>query len=744
MTPAFEPIAPWWIVAAVGAVVVALTLWAYAKRLRGSEGRWRWIALGLRLAAIVLCILAALRPSLLVMQKVKQTAAVVFLLDGSTSMTLTDEAGGESRWQAARRTLDTALAGLKTASKPSLTGPGTKLEVKAQTFDAKLGEYKPKDPVDPKGRETALGTALEEAIKLAGGTRIISIVLLSDGASNAGISPLASAQRLKSLQIPVVAVGFGSESVGRNSRDLAARDVVAGPVVFVKNKVNVRGTIAARGFPPGEPIDVELFVEDEKLPVKTQQIKLKPGESVVALPPIEWTPQRIGETKLTLRVKPKDGEQVPTNNAISTYVTVQKGGLAVLYLQGPNFSWEPRYLTWALDAAQEIQADLKVLRRPAGEDPNALPDADLAPGRYDVIILGDLPANFLTPVQQQLIARSVQQNGTGLMMLGGRSSFGLGGWAATPLANVLPTEMHPGDGQVEPPNGLRVLPNASGLDSFVLKLASSRGENARIWQSLPPISGANRLGRAKPAALVLASQSDGEPLMVGQDVGKGRVLAFGGETWPWYRVEEGRNAHRRFWRQAIFWLAHKEDKGESLVRVALDRRRVSQGQKLDLTATARDEKNEPIPGVRFETKVESLGNGVPAAEKVDLFNNGTNFRGNYVPLGKPGEYRVTVKALREDKELGSDNARFLVYQDDRELDNPAADHALLRQIAQITGGQTSAPEQLGKYLKTLDGETLTETATQREVRLWDNWPFFLVFAGLLTVEWWLRKRNGWV
>ena len=101
-------------------------------------------------------------------------------------------------------------------------------------------------------------------------------------------------------------------------------------------------------------------------------------------------------------------------------------------------------------------------------------------------------------------------------------------------------------------------------------------------------------------------------------------------------------------------------------------------------------------------------------------------------------------ARRDGQELGRDSSRFLVYQDDRELENPSADLALARQIAEITGGEAIAHESLGKYLKGIDQSTYTEYLIPTEHRIWDNWPFLLIFAALLTLEWWLRKRHGWV
>ncbi|MHC5543335.1 glutamine amidotransferase, partial [Singulisphaera rosea] len=226
----------------------------------------------------------------------------------------------------------------------------------------------------------------------------------------------------------------------------------------------------------------------------------------------------------------------------------------------------------------------------------------------------------------------------------------------------------------------------------------------------------------------------------------GRVLAFGGETWVWARESDAsRSAHRKFWRQIIFWLSHKEDQGDNKVKVTLDSRRISVGQKLNMTATARDPKNAPITNVRYEASVSREDAGDLPQKIDDFFNDGEQARGYYLALGQPGTYKVTVTAFRDGRDIGRDSGRFLVYQDDRELENPAADLGLLRQLAQTTGGAYVPSEELPKYLKDhLDGKIYSDFVTQTEHKVWDNWPFFLLFTTLLTLEWWLRKRNGWV
>jgi hypothetical protein len=309
--------------------------------------------------------------------------------------------------------------------------------------------------------------------------------------------------------------------------------------------------------------------------------------------------------------------------------------------------------------------------------------------------------------------------------------------------------MHPGDGQLEPEVGIKFSPNTAGLNSFVLQVGASRAETQRIWDMMPPISGTNRFVE-KVGATILAETPgpNPEPLMLSQDVGKGRAIAYGGDTWVWARAtEESRLAHRKFWRQIIFWLSHKENESDNQVKLTLGNRRLAVGEKLDLTVTARDSKGAPIPNLRYETKVEREKADPPVTAPVELYNQGDEAKGSLYAMeavGEPGNYTVSVVARRDGQEIGRDKGRFLVYQDDRELESPSADLALARQIATITDGEAVSHERLTHYLKSIDRSVYTEYVSPTEYKVWDNWPFLLIFTALLTLEWWLRKRHGWV
>ena len=266
--------------------MTALTLWAYSRRLKGSAGRWVYVAVTLRLLALLLCLLAALRPSVFLNEKKKQNASVVVLVDVSTSMNIGDEVRGQTRWDVAKEAVKQARDFAKTL--------GPDLDLKFYRFDSKLAEPKTGESVEeakPAGRETDLGSGMQEAQKKTESTsrRLARLVILSDFANNHGSDPLEAARRLKGQGVPVVTVGLGTENAGAVHRDIKLRDIAAGPTVFVKNNLQVRGNIVAKGY-SGQTLLVELFVEGRATPVAKTSVKVPDGTDVIPITGLTYTP----------------------------------------------------------------------------------------------------------------------------------------------------------------------------------------------------------------------------------------------------------------------------------------------------------------------------------------------------------------------------------------------------------------------------------------------------------------------
>src|SRR5438876_11170962 len=90
--------------AVVTIILVVLTVWTYLG-VPGATVRRVVIVLGLRLAALVLAILALLRPSLAARNELTVPSILLIGADASESMNIQDEYDGKSRWNFLRETL---------------------------------------------------------------------------------------------------------------------------------------------------------------------------------------------------------------------------------------------------------------------------------------------------------------------------------------------------------------------------------------------------------------------------------------------------------------------------------------------------------------------------------------------------------------------------------------------------------------------------------------------------------------
>jgi hypothetical protein len=117
---------------------------------------------------------------------------------------------------------------------------------------------------------------------------------------------------------------------------------------------------------------------------------------------------------------------------------------------------------------------------------------------------------------------------------------------------------------------------------------------------------------------------------------------------------------------------------------------------------------------------------------------------------EPGEYEVEVTGRYQGTDLGMARARFMTYRDNSEVLNRSANHSLLQQLATATGGTHQLHGGLKKLLEDLKPESTTRTAKLHKFPAWDeanpwlNTVLFLVFVGLVSGEWLLRRLWGLV
>ncbi len=750
MRLAWSPVGGLLLVIVIAAALVALVIMLRPSLSSTTIARRR-ILLGLKLAAVVLVILAMLRPTIVHTSTKKQSATLVLLCDQSRSMSVSDAVNNQTRWESLRGVLEEAT--------PTLQALAEDLEVRIYTFDIEphlvaWDSGAIELPALPEGRQTAIGSVVQDVLRLEEGKRLAGVILLSDGAQRAyaprDVPAQLVARQLYDRGYPLHTVTFGQARGLGQVRDVALRELLVNQTVFVKNQLAVVGTAKLDGFAEQE-VPVELLFETGTGQMKqVGRTVLRPRESGEQLRvELSYAPQLPGEYKLTLKSTPQPGELITTNNELSTFVTVLSGGLNVLYLEGA-LRPEQKFMRQSLDASPDIRVDYI---RIDAQEPTTRP-GDLAdrfmPGRYDVYLIGDLDASALKKEEMEIL-RDTVRGGAGLMMIGGIHSFGAGQYARTPLADVLPVRMDPLERQPfnEPiradlhlPSPPKMVPTRMGERHFVM-LLDEPSKNKSVWQALPALDGANRFTNLQPRTIVLAESERGDPLLVAGDYGAGRTMAFAGDsTWRW-RMQGFDVAHRRFWRQTILWLAHRENKQEGNVWVKLPRRRFAPGQRVEITVGAQSAHGQPIADATFRVQVVA-----PDKKEfnVPVYAGSEAKEGSFADGRRPGDYTVSVTAMSADGEsLGSARARFLVWDKDLELDNPAADVGAMTNLAATAAGESISPQELTSLLERIRNQPLNlDVEVLTKVTLWDGWPLFFLLTGCLIVEWFLRKRWGLV
>ncbi len=754
--PGASPGSGWVLLAGAAVVLVGLTVWTYLG-VRGSSPRRMMIVLALRLVALAVTVLLMLRPSLAVEEDNSTDPSRLFLVvDVSKSMSVADEFNNASRFKRVQDLLgaDAVRAALKRLADEK------KVEVVLYQGADEVKRFDPAVTAD--GKSTDILRWLDDLRREAGGDIPVQAMLIfSDGVDTG--DPARTLQKAGDFRgrWPLVTFGLGQSTTTGADRDIALDLIVVEPQpVLAKGKMKIQVTVQAPGFENAQT-EFSLWIEDRatKKMVKAQsrlERVTQPADNVIAFE--VDAPDTDGEIKITAKAEPLPGETSTRNNEISTYTYVSKEGVRILWVEGKKRAYEG---VFAIRHALARERRFQVVYVERGQ---TLEPGDADPYRfdrtaYDVLVIGDISAaRFGDTATLQKVRDRVQNQGMGLVMLGGYETFANSGWQASPIADLLPVRLTT-PGQVE--GKVRVVPRPEGLQ-YLCKLSDDPKKNLEIWsKSFSPLEGMSPMGPADQRATVFAErEGDGAPVLASIVRGKGRVLAFAGDTtWQaWRRNPESIVPYERFWKQMMLWLAQQED-SKSAVFVQIDQRRVERPKSLGYQVGFR---GVDVPDAKFTAKIVG-----PRGEEYPIAI-GADPRGQWTPPA-PGEYTFHVEGkgktpLGQPTE-GRDIARFMVIETDRELLRPAADHDFLEKLAAATDGKFARADERA-LLQALTDLQARQAPAQTKTTHWPDWRKnppsdsiadqfatlwrsaaligLIVYITCLCVEWFLRRRWGMV
>lgn len=773
----------------------AAVVWLYRREARaGASARLRNVLALLRCATLAILAIIWLHPIVATYIRRGISAHVFVLVDQSLSMSVPVGRAGDSGAERPVTRRDQADALLSRDGRSWLKRLAARNELSVLSFGAAVadvetglesGQSATRPASAAEGERlfagasyepvTDIGAALSAAADHAGAEPIAGIVLVTDGAVNQGLSQdelLAFAGRLK---VPIYPVGIGEVVEPPNVRvaSLAVPTSVSkGDPFEIRADVVIDGLEEAAGEATSK-LAVRLMCVaasggvQEQL-VAEREIEIQTGPDAEEIPPLIFTinPREAGEFIYRVAVAPLEEEPVTADNVRSSATVVLDDKIRVLMVAGgPSFDYRAveRLLerdktievsTWLQSADAAAIRDGDVQLRELPRDPEDI-------FAYDVVMLMDPSLIALDASWAVNIRRLVDEFGGGMLYQAGThyATRFLYEAAMSDLVAILPVQIDPDaavkihdqGNYITRPYPFTVPEDARGHP--LLRLSDDGGsdgvthsfwtERAGVWAHLPVL-------REKPVATVLLRHSNpalrnqfGAPvLFAAQSFGAGRTafLAFN-STWRWRAAYEAQ--FNRFWVQLVRYLAQpRRQAGSKRGSIVIEQERIAVGSPFKIEARVLDEQfvpwHEPEIGATIESPdgehVETSLRAIPGREGW--------FTGRVV-MAREGVSTIRV-ALPGGRGAASDAElvrRVNVERPDVEMRGLRQRAEFLQRLAEESGGRyfTLANAGLVPDLIERGSRELTTRGPDRE--LWDRWSLLLLVAGLLCIEWALRRRN---
>ncbi len=722
---------PIWLLASFVLMAAAGLAWVAWKRRSSAFEGTRAIAIWLLQTALVALVLLMLwEPALSIAALKPQQNIVAVVVDDSRSMALADT--GAPRIEQAKRLLQGGL----------LDKLNKQYQVRLYRLDSGLSRIDTLDGLTASGTATRVGGGLKQLASEAGTLPLGAVVLLTDGADNAGGVDRETIGALRARRLPVTTVGFGQEQL---NKDVEVERFEVPGKALAHSRVEAQVSLRQRGF---DNAKATLTVLAGGTVANSRQITL--SSSGQQFESIEFDAGAAGVKNLEVKVDPLAGETNSDNNRLTRAMLVDDTKRRILYVEGEP-RWDYKFLRRAVedDPVVQIASLLRTTQNKIYRQGVASPD-DLAQGfpnkpeelfSYQGLILGSVETGFFTSTQLELIKEFADRRGGGILFLAGPSSFSEGGYGAEPLAELLPVSL-PARKNTFQRDMVEAELTEVGKQSLVCRMDDDAQKSVDHWKILPLLANYQDIGSAKPGASVLAQINVNNkklPLLVIENYGRGRTAAFAtGGSWRWKMQQPKEDSsHQIFWRQLLRWVAGATP---SHITATTSSTALTDDGQLQLRAEVRGLTYLPVSDAQLEARIvlpDGSSNNVPL--RPNPVAEGTYAADWNAPMA--GSYVVEMTAQQGKDDLGRDTTAFRRENGTAENFHHEQNRELLQRLSEETGGKYFHPKDAGKLADTISFSEAGITA--RETRdIWNMPILFLLALGLRAGEWLLRRRWG--
>lgn len=726
----FHTSIPLWIAILIIFPLIAAIIYLYRRidtPLRRSEKLLLVFLRGISISLVLFCLI---EPAVTYQKRSFQKAELAILIDDSQSMSIPDMDGRKSRSSIVKELLlrnSSFIDELNKRFNVQLYRFSSQLSVLLDEADRSIINQLKSD-----GNATDIESAIKSVSDELKGRPTAGIILVSDGANNFGKDPINTS---KHLEIPIFTVGVGSRET---PKDVAILNVRADPIAYVGHQYPIDATFTSNGYHDG---DVRISLIEGRTVVDTLTVPLdsKGHERTVQFNH-KFNREGVFNMKVSASILP--GESSVQNNSYEFVVKVMKTKINVLYIEGA-LRWEYAFSNRALRADPDVEVTSLIMDEhgyyPVSDRRSFPSEVELS--RYDVIIIGDVKADLLKGHEVSSLVKYVEEKGGALLFLGGNRSLGREGVGRTALSKLLPMEIgEEGAGVDRGTHNITL--TEQGYNHPVTKLSENDDENSAIWRSLPPLTKLYTSSFIKAGAVVLIRTQTGKPVILFHRYGRGIVmLCATDELWKWafqghpFGIDD--STYKKLLSRMVRFLTYAKDKADRMT-VITDKRSYYKGERVRISAYVYDETYQPIKDAQVSSRIQAPNGSY--ADIVFLSQGDGKFVAEYIPTNH-GQFKVTVKAFKDNRLLCESSTYLFVEDVIMELQNARLDEDLLKEIASVSGGKYYYIKEAVSLLDSIDEPDGSVTYSVQK-SLWDNMFVISAIILSLTLEWIYRKRKG--
>jgi hypothetical protein len=653
---------------------------------------------------------------------------------------------------------------------PSVAGQETEPNAISKSIPAASDAIDWSKELQPRGTQTRLGQALSDELRLYHDAPLAGVIVITDGAQNAGIDATAAVEVARQAKVPLYTVGAGSAASQRN---IAIRDLVVPTRAFPNDTLNITGYLQANGY-AGQSVDVELTRRRSKepagggTPVATQHVALGHDGEMVPVS-FDTEPGEPGTFIFQLRVKAPPDDGNPRDNSREAEIEIiDRKTRVLLFASGPMRDYQFLRNQLHRDATMITDVYLQTAQPGISQDANKIldhfPNTSEELYQYDCIVAFDPDWTKLDATQVELVEKWVSEEAGGLIAVAGpiETPKWIRSTEHAKLRDLYPVVFQNrltlmDDAQ---PAGDTAWPLAferAGREAKFLWIAKNAEESESAWDNFPGVYGYFAVKGEKPGATVYARFSNPETgaanqrpvYLASQFYGAGQVFYMGGgEMWRLRRIDP--TYFEVLYTKLIRHVSQGRIlRGSSRGALLVERDRYELGETAVVRARLSDPQHKPLT---TDSVTAQLLRPDGSAEPVKLAAE-TERPGMY--LGQATVLQEGTFQLSLSLPGGSEEplSRYLqVRVPDLERTHAERNDPLLTSLAKETGGTyykqldaaihgDGTAQPLGHAIKSRAEVKVIKGAPDKEFAKAQMQWLLMLIAGSLFAEWIIRRMN---